>query len=579
MSLIEPLSNQPPKIEQDSPACRLGETLQSQGLISADQLRVALHEQASSSELLGRLLVRLGFLPEIELRKALALKLGIPEAFLASTTPHPEAVCLVPKALARRHGVVPLLYQNETATLQIAVANPNDVVALDALRRVLPPECHIESLLATDSEISAALDVAYSIDSSLQGILAELEGDGHFPQSTAPREPAIVRLLEALLTDAAHQNASDIHFEPEAGFLKVRCRVDGILQPSCVLRKSLWPPLSVRIKILSDLNIAESRAPQDGHFSMSVHGRPLDFRVSSHPTIHGESVVLRILDRNKGIQTLESLGLARSQLNILKRSLTRPEGIFLLTGPTGSGKTTTLYSVLQHLNADSLNIMTLEDPVEYPMPRIRQTSISEMAKIDFADGVRSMLRQDPDVILIGEIRDAPTAEMAARAAMTGHQVFTTLHCNSALGAISRLTDMGVAAHVLAGNIIAIMAQRLVRRLCRHCQLQRPPSPREAELFADCLEEGLVFDAYGCQECSFTGFKGRLAVTELLKLDTELDELIARSASRRELYEMARSKGFRTLADDGVCKVREGLTTINELVRVIDLSDRLPALEH
>ncbi len=287
--------------------------------------------------------------------------------------------------------------------------------------------------------------------------------------------------MDALLTDAVKRDASDIHFEPELSFLRIRYRVDGILRQIRALHKSYWAAMAVRLKVIAGMNIAETRAPQDGRITLNISGRQIDFRVAAQPTIHGENIVLRILDRQKSIVPLDNIGLDETQLDQLKLMIARPEGIILVTGPTGSGKTTTLYSMLNHINEEGVNIMTLEDPVEYPMAMIRQTSVAEAAKLDFANGIRSMMRQDPDVILVGEIRDGDTAEMAFRAAMTGHQVYSTLHTNSAIGSIPRLLDIGVLPDIMAGNIIGVVAQRLVRRLCVHCRRPYAAEPHEVHL--------------------------------------------------------------------------------------------------
>ncbi|PZR43751.1 MAG: secretion system protein E, partial [Stutzerimonas stutzeri] len=342
-------------------------------------------------------------------------------------------------------------------------------VALDKVRSQLNAELEIETLLAGESEIDRAIDQYYGYELSIDGILHEIETgeiDWKSLQSSSDEySQPVVRLIDAILADAVKRDASDVHFEPEANFLRIRYRIDGMLRQIRALHKSYWPAMAVRIKVMSGMNIAETRAPQDGRINLVLSGRQVDFRVAAQPTIHGENVVLRILDRQKGIVPLEGLGLAEDHLDLLKLMIARPEGIILVTGPTGSGKTTTLYSVLNHINSEGVNIMTLEDPVEYPMALVRQTSVAESAKLDFANGIRSMMRQDPDVILVGEIRDTDTAEMAFRAAMTGHQVYSTLHTNSAIGAIPRLLDIGILPDLMAGNIIGIVAQRLVRRLC------------------------------------------------------------------------------------------------------------------
>ena len=415
---------------------RVGQILIAHGVISEDQLRIALLEQMKSNQPVGRLLVSLGFVSEATLRDALSESLGHESVDLANTIVDPEAVHLIPRDLAKRHLLLGLSYSPTTHHLKIAIADPNDIVGLDKLRALIHHEIHIETLLAGESEISQAIDQYYSHELSIDGILNEIEtGEIDYRSITSTLDEysqPVVRLVDALLTDAVKRSASDVHFEPEASFLRIRYRIDGLLRQIRALHKSYWAAMAVRIKVMSGMNIAETRAPQDGRISLNISGDTIDFRVSAQPTIHGENIVLRILDRKKGIVPLDGLGLEDYQLNLLKLMVARPEGIILVTGPTGSGKTTTLYSVLNHINTESVNIMTLEDPVEYPMNMIRQTSVAESAKLDFANGIRSMMRQDPDIILVGEIRDADTAEMAFRAAMTGHQVYSTLHTNCLL---------------------------------------------------------------------------------------------------------------------------------------------------
>jgi general secretion pathway protein E/type IV pilus assembly protein PilB len=329
----------------------------------------------------------------------------------------------------------------------------------------------------------------------------------------------------------------------------------------------------VRLKVMAGMNIAETRAPQDGRISLTISGRQVDYRSAVQPTIHGENFVLRILDRKRGIVPLDGLGLSEEQLHIMQLMLSRPEGIMLVTGPTGSGKTTTLYSILGHLNNEGVNIMTLEDPVEYPMPMIRQTSIAESVKMDFAEGIRSMMRQDPDIILVGEVRDHETAEMAFRAAMTGHQVFSTLHTNSAIRSIPRLVDLGIKPEVLAGNVIGIVAQRLLRTLCVACKAPHDPSPIELQLLG--YQPGQAHTLYrpvGCRQCEHLGYKGRMSILELLKFDAELDELVTQRASLKVLLEHVVRNGFVSMAQDGLRRVRQGVTTVEEVGRVVDLTE-------
>ena len=570
-------------MEMNSPAPHrrpLGQILIAQGVISEDQLRIALLEQMKSNQPVGKLLVSLGFISEATLRDALGESLGKKSVDLTHAIIDPAGLRLVPQDLAKRHRLLPLDYNRSQHRMTVAIADINDIVALDKLRSLTHDDLQIDTVLAGESEIARAIDQYYGHELSIDGILHEIEtGEIDWRSLAASSDEysqPVVRLIDAILTDAVKRDASDVHFEPEQNFLRIRYRIDGLLRQIRALHKSYWPAMAVRIKVMSNMNIAETRAPQDGRISLNISGRLVDFRVSAQPTIHGENVVLRILDRQKGIVPLDQVGLDDAQLDQLKLMIARPEGIILVTGPTGSGKTTTLYSVLNHINEEGINIMTLEDPVEYPMSMIRQTSVAEAAKLDFANGVRSMMRQDPDVILVGEIRDADTAEMAFRAAMTGHQVYSTLHTNSAIGAIPRLLDIGVLPDIMAGNIIGVVAQRLVRRLCPHCKKPYAAESHEMRLLglAADVPPPTLYRAGGCEHCEYQGYRGRQAIMELLRLDADLDELVARRATMREIKQAALAKGFRSLAEDGLRRVREGSTSLEEVGRVVDLTERM-----
>ena len=570
-------------MEMNSPATHrrpLGQILIAQGVISEDQLRIALLEQMKSNQPVGKLLVSLGFITEATLRDALGESLGKKSVDLSRAIIDPSALRLVPQELAKRHRLLPLDYDRARHRMTVAIADVNDIVALDKLRALTHDDLQIDTVLAGESEISRAIDQYYGHELSIDGILHEIEtGEIDWRSLSATSDEysqPVVRLIDAVLTDAVKRDASDVHFEPEQNFLRIRYRIDGLLRQIRALHKSYWPAMAVRIKVMSNMNIAETRAPQDGRISLNISGRPVDFRVSAQPTIHGENVVLRILDRQKGIVPLDQVGLDDAQLDQLKLMIARPEGIILVTGPTGSGKTTTLYSVLNHINEEGINIMTLEDPVEYPMSMIRQTSVAEAAKLDFANGIRSMMRQDPDVILVGEIRDADTTEMAFRAAMTGHQVYSTLHTNSSIGAIPRLLDIGVLPDIMAGNIIGVVAQRLVRRLCPHCKKPYNAESHEMRLLglASDVPPPTLYRASGCEHCEYQGYRGRQAIMELLRMDADLDELVARRATMREIKQAALAKGFRSLAEDGLRRVREGSTSLEEIGRVVDLTERM-----
>ena len=557
----------------------IGQILISQGILTEDQLRIALLEQLKTNQPVGKLLVNLGFVSEATLRDALSEKLGLESVDLTKIVVDSAALKIVPREFAKRHNIFPIALDRDKRRLIIAIADHNNIVAVDQVRAQLRGELEVELRLSGETEITRAIDQYYGHDFSIDGILHEIEtGEIDFQSLQASGDAysqPVVRLISALLADAVERSASDIHFEPEQNFLRIRYRIDGVLRQIRSLHKTYWPAMAVRLKVMAKMNIAETRASQDGRISLTLTGREVDFRVASQATSHGENIVLRILDRQKGIVPLDALGLEAGQLALLKKMIARPEGIILVTGPTGSGKTTTLYSVLNHINNDGLNIMTLEDPVEYPMTLIRQTSVNEAAKMDFGNGIRSLMRQDPDVILVGEVRDEDTATMAFRAAMTGHQVYTTLHTNSAIGAIPRLLDIGIVPEILAGNIIGIIAQRLIRRLCKHCRQPYEASAPECKILGVRPERSpTIYRGVGCDHCDYQGYHGRVAIMELLKMDGELDELLARRATARELLKAAIDRGFRTLADDGVRRVLDGSTALDELVRIVDLTDRM-----
>ncbi len=564
---------------------RLGELMVQQGLISQDQLRIALMEQEHNDLPLGRQLVRLGFVTEAMVRDIVAHTIGQESVDLATVVADVEALQMVPQDFSRRYHLLPVAYEDATKTMVVAMADMFNVVVLDQLRAMLGGQIQLKPMLAAEAQLEEFIDQFYGYELSVDGILLEIEtGEIDYQSLAADGDEytqPVVRLVGALLMDAVKRGASDIHFEPEYAFLRIRYRIDGVLQQVRSLHKSYWGGVVVRLKVVSGLDIAETRAPQDGRLNMNLCGRPIDFRVSTHPTIHGENIVLRVLDREKSIIPMERMGLRTSTLDELRLMMTRPEGIIIVTGPTGSGKTTTLYSLLSNQNTEAVNIMTLEDPVEYPVTLMRQTSVAEVNKVDFANGIRSIMRQDPDIILVGEIRDEDTATMAFRAAMTGHQVFSTLHTNSALGAFPRLLDIGILPDIMAGNIIGVIAQRLVRVLCPLCKERHEPDDIEREILklnaksqAHSTENLNVYKPKGCKHCNQTGYRGRMAIIELLRIDSDMDSLISRRAHLDELQKLALAKGFVTLAEDGVRRILEGYTSLAEVMRVIDLTSRI-----
>lgn len=556
---------------------RLGERLIDEGFISRDQLNIALTENKRTGQKLGEILVSMGFVDVEVVREVVGSYVGYASMSLKEVVPDPKALSLVSETFAHTYQLMPISIKDNI--LKVAMSNPGDILVLDKLRRHLQsPNIQVQPVLVVESDIQNGIDNYYGYELSIEGILKELEtGKADLSSISSNNEYSqpMVRLVDNLLTDAVKRNASDIHFEPEEDYIRIRYRIDGVLQEIRLLHKMYWSGLVVRLKVLSDLDLTEQRIPQDGRMTLIVHGRRIDFRVSSLPGTHGENFVLRILDREKGIVPLDKLGLDKDSYNELKLMMARPTGILLVTGPTGSGKTTTLYSILNELNDVGVNIMTLEDPVEYPMSLIRQTPVNEEIGMGFAAGIRALLRQDPDIILIGEIRDAETAEMAIRAAMTGHQVFATLHTNSAIGAIPRLLDIGVSRSIMSGNMIGIVAQRLARKLCKHCKISYDPEPFERKLLA--ISEGESYELYkakGCEKCNGVGYKGRLAVLETLRFTSEMDDLFLEGASQHALLDKAIENGFSTMAQSGIRWVKQGHTTLEEISRVVNLTELL-----
>lgn len=566
----------PPSQALKKPA-RLGEKLIELGLISKDQLQIALQEQKVSKKLIGEILADMGFVTENALGEVLAESSGAQKFDAKTTMLDSSVIRQIPKELAVRHKVIPIGLEN--GELRLAMADVYNILAIDQVRRNFPRGTKVIPLFCIETEILELIDQYYDYEMSIDGILREIE--------TGIRENAraldgkqegyinpTVRLVNSILVDAIRAGSSDIHFEPESTFLRLRYRIDGQMTQIRSFHRDYWNAMLVRLKILAGMNIAESRNPQDGRIAYNVLGRDVDFRVATQPTVHGENVVMRLLDKNNSLVPLGRLGFSQHNIKLLKRLLKRPEGIIIVTGPTGSGKTTTLYSILNYINSIDVNIMTLEDPVEYQLPLIRQTSIRE-GSVDFLSGIKSLMRQDPDIIFVGEVRDQETAIMAVRAALTGHQVYTTLHTNDALGAIPRLTDIGVPPHLLAGSLICAIAQRLARKLCPHCRRPRIATREECQIMdCDIANPPTVHDPVGCPKCKHKGYKGRIAVTEILRIDEGMDDHISSHSSRQVMLEHALDNGFIPMALDGIDKVLSGETDLQELINTIDMTDRL-----
>lgn len=514
-------------------------------LISYDQHLIALQEQKASSRPLEQIYIDLDFLTAETFKNILKKEFHIPLWSDASFSIDPLILKHFPYEVAKKLKVCPLYIENQT--VGISIVDIFDIKAIDAIRGYYPKHLDIQPYVASESEFFSFLEKAYQFDSG--DLLV------HLLEPSNKSEHKVIEFVDKILKDAIKKRATDIHFEPESVFVRVRYRVDGMLHTILSFHKRHWSYVMGRLKILSGLDVTELRLPQSGRFSSLLLGREVDFRISSHPTIFGESFVLRILDKLNSLLPLDKLGFRSRQMEQIQQILQKPEGLLIITGPTGSGKTTTLYSLLQYLDAQSLNIMTLEDPIEYELPWIRQTQIKEEINLTFAEGIRSILRQDPDVIFIGEIRDETTAQMALRASMTGHLVMTTLHTNSALGAINRLIDLGIRPSLLSGNILAVMAQRLVRLLCRHCRR------------LDEQQEGFI--AVGCSKCHHTGYYGRSSLLEFIPWDSVLDEKIIH-ASLSELQAHVARQGIESLSDTGFALVQAGETSLDELKRVVRL---------
>jgi len=510
--------------------------LSSLGLISNDQVAIIYKEMEKSGKNFSQTIVSLGFISEQALGQIIFEQNGTASIDLKSASLDHELVQILPRHLAEQRQMIPV--NMEENKLILAMVDSYDVKGIDQARKYFPG-IEIKPVITSSSHLHSAIDRYYGYTLSIEALLKEIEGNDSGLESESSWVSPVVRLVESFLLHGIKLEASDIHFQPEESYVRVRYRLNGVLQQHCVLHKSYWSAICVRLKVLSALNLAESRRPQTGRMSLMYGMREVDFRVSSHPTVHGESIVLRILDKQHSIKSLGELGFMDEQVASLVTQIKQPQGLFIITGPTGSGKTTTLYSILQYLNSSTRNIMTLEQPVEYRLPLIRQSEIKEMTQTTFADGVRSLLRQDPDIIFIGEVRDEDTAQMALRAAMTGHLVFTTLHTNDSISVLSRLRDLGLKPSIVADYLVAAVSQRLLRLLCESCKGE------------------------GCEICHHTGYKGRQAVGEILVFDNKLKDLVAQDVSTTELRQCAYEHGFKSMRDVAKDLVARGLTTQEE----------------
>jgi type IV pilus assembly protein PilB len=546
----------------------LGGLLVERGLITEAQLESAINEQKVSGHRLGRVLVDCGVLTPEALLEVLSEQLGVPTTRINAHTVNTDAISALPEKVARRHTAFPL--QKTGSMLTVALAMPKDLTALDDLR--FASGCEIHTVLALEDEINAALNRYYR-DEWLPDI-SEEDADSVVIESVAAQlltrdeaaERSAVSVLERVIARAASDGASDIHFERRPEDFHVRFRVDGTFRDIAVLPTALAPAVVARIKVLSGMDIAEHRLPQDGRFSASVGDQRLDLRSSTYPTVHGEKAVLRLLDSTRLRLQLDRVGITGVTLEAVRELIHRPEGILLITGPTGSGKTSTLYAALGELVQTGKNIVTIEDPVEYALAGVNQGQTNDKAGFTFANGLRSILRQDPDVIMVGEIRDCETLEVAIEASLTGHLVLSTLHTNSAVATITRLFEMGLEPYLLASSVIGIVAQRLVRRICRTCRVEIQTPPTLRAMFRN-GEPASYFRGRGCHDCRGTGFRGRTGIFELLRMTESFAELVLTRAPETRLYEAARATGMVSLREECLSLVSQGETTLEEVLRV------------
>jgi len=547
------------------PVKRLGELLLDQAVITENILKEALAEQKVTRQRLGEVLVERGFATAEQINRALASQMETEVANISDYIILPEVTSLVTEEDARKFKIMPLFKSEDV--LYIAMKNPNDVLAIDHLQR--QSGLKIKTLLAAESEISWAIEQYYETSGTVENILENISKEA-LGEAVKEQESSIIKLVNLLIAKAVHDHASDIHIEPEINVVNVRFRIDGMLYKRYVLPKALQSAVTSRTKILANLDISEKRLPQDGRIRMRVEAREIEFRVSTCPTVHGENIVLRVLDKSGLVLGLESLGFPPEEFKKFKDMISAPYGILLVTGPTGSGKTTTLYSALQILNKDDVNIMTVEDPVEYEFMRMRQVQVKPEIGLTFASTLRSFLRQDPNIIMVGEIRDLETAQIAVQAALTGHLVLSTLHTNDSPTTFTRIVDMGVEPFLVSTSLLGIVAQRLIRKICPKCKEEYTPTPETIDMLG--LKEKVSADVKfsrgkGCPSCNKSGYKGRVGIYEVLRNSPQIQELVLNKGSAEDIRRVAIKEGMRTLRDTAIEKMLSGLTTVEEVVRV------------
>jgi type IV pilus assembly protein PilB len=562
---------------------RLAEQLIAAGVLTEPQLELALHEQKRNGHALGQVLVQLGFVEARVLAEYLAEAAETKAVNLNGALIDPAAVRLVPLEMARRCRAMPISVADHTLT--VALSDPFDVVAIDTLHQC--SGLSIDVIAAPEADILDCQDLYYSvgdtIEQSIEKILDDNAQEAAPPLEEVltqmggkPEDAPVIRLVSRIIHRAINGGASDIHFEPEERMMRIRTRVDGIMFQEVLIPKSMQSAVSTRMKILADLDVAETRVPQDGRATILAGGREVNLRVSSLPTSFGENIVARILDPKNQVLNLPALGFAPDVEEQFREAVNRPYGVVLVTGPTGSGKTTTLYAALHELSTMDVTTFTLEDPIEYRMPLVRQTQIKEEIGLTFSNGLRALLRQDPDIILVGETRDTETAQLMVRAALTGHLVLSTLHTNDAAGAIPRLVDMGVEPYLLPACLNAVLAQRLVRTICRHCKEEVPDAEEvlaKLKITPQAGGPGHLWRGAGCLHCKGSGYRGRKGIYELMVVGQRFHDPIVARAGAPAYLRLGQEQGMRTMFEDGLLKASQGITTIEELLRVTRLTQQ------
>ena len=550
----------------------VGHILVDRGLISPEQLHAAEEQQRDTGRSLGRVLVDEQMVGEKDLVAALATQIGMGFVDLTDTEIDGRATTLLSDAIMRRHSILPIGY--EDGKLIVAMSDPSNVVAMDDVRTITKME--VKPVVATKSDVAKAIDKYASMSEDIEAIAGDLAGQDDTTDlaelHSVTEDAPIVKFVNLLITQAVSDGASDIHIEPGEKELRVRYRIDGVLHEVMTSPRSIQNGVISRLKIMADVDIAERRIPQDGRIGLTVHGKQIDLRFSTLPTVYGEKVVMRILDKSSVMLSLDDLGFLDHNLARYEEAYTKPYGMILVTGPTGSGKSTTLYATLNVVNREGVNIITTEDPVEYRLPGISQVQVNTKVGLTFASALRSILRQDPDIVLVGEMRDRETAQIGVEAALTGHLVLSTLHTNDAPSAITRLTEMGIEPFLVGSAIDCVLAQRLARRVCARCvEMVRPEAEMlKAAGFDDDIvdERPEVPQAKGCSACSHTGYRGRLAIHEVMTVTEDIERLAVARASSEEITRVAVDQGMRQLRDDGLAKILLGRTTIEEIGRVI-----------